>query len=293
MGRNLAAPNENAAPTLRDQYQYAKLAADADVIPYQYQKKPGDILVAVNYGASMGLSFSESLYRLNVIQGKPTMSAELVAAQVRKAGHKLRIYKDEANLSARATINRADDPDFEFSVTRDANWAHSMGLDKPDKKGNPSNYIKQPMTMLVWRAITAVAREACPEALFGAGYTPDELADEDVDNSAAPSQESPVSAVVVPTPKQRKELHDLLSKCGVKTKKQARTVISALADVDSDNVADIPDDTVLLLLENKSAVPARIQQLLAKKPQTEPAAAPPVDVAPAVSASVGGVDGTQ
>lgn len=293
MGRDLIAPKENAALTLRDQYQYAKLAADADIIPYQYQKNPGDILVAVNYGASMGLSFSESLYRLNVIQGKPTMSAELVASQVRKAGHKLRIYKDEAALSVRATIHRADDPDFEFSVKRDANWAHSMGLDKPDKKGNPSNYIKQPMTMLVWRAITAVAREACPEALFGAGYTPDELADEDIDNSAAPAQEPPVSAVVVPTPEQRKELHDLLSQCGVKTKKQARTVISALADVDSDNVADIPDDTVLLLLENKSAVPARIQQLLAKKPQTEPAAAPPVDVAPTVSASVGGVDGAQ
>ena len=31
--------------------------------------------------------------------------------------------------------------------------------------------------MLQWRAITAVARLACPEALYGVTYTPDEAAD--------------------------------------------------------------------------------------------------------------------
>ena len=46
-----------------------------------------------------------------------------------------------------------------------------MGLTSKD------NYKKQPGTMLQWRAISAVARLACPEALYGVAYTADELGD--------------------------------------------------------------------------------------------------------------------
>lgn len=166
---------------LNEQIQYANEVSKASIIPMAYRGKPADIIVAIGFGQSMGLSPAESLYRINVIQGKPTMSAELIAAQVRKAGHKLRISKDEASLSVTATIVRSDDPDYPISVTRDRAWAQQMGLTGKD------NYRKQPLTMLTWRAITACAREACPEALFGVAYTPDEMHDMD---------ETPVEAVV-------------------------------------------------------------------------------------------------
>ena len=70
-----------------------------------------------------------------------------------------------------ATIIRADDPDFPHVVTRDMAWAKKMGLDGKD------NYKKQPLTMLQWRAISGVARLACPEALYGVAYTADEIRD--------------------------------------------------------------------------------------------------------------------
>ncbi|EMZ42686.1 MULTISPECIES: hypothetical protein [Atopobium] len=159
------------APSLPDQMSISKALAQSDIIPVSYRGKAANVLVAMQFGQSMGLSPAESLYRINVINGKPTMSAELVAAQVRKAGHKLRISKDEKHMSATCTIVRCDDPDYPFSATRDASWAHQMKLDTKD------NYQKQPLTMLTWRAITACAREACPEALFGVAYTPDEMFD--------------------------------------------------------------------------------------------------------------------
>lgn len=173
-------------PTLSEQISIAEALAPSDIIPASYQGKPANIVVAMEFGQSMGLSPAESLYRINVIKGKPTMSAELVAAQVRKAGHKLRISKDVARTSATCTIVRADDPDYPFTVTRDAAWAKQMGLSDKD------NYVKQPLTMLTWRAITACAREACPEALFGAGYTPDEMDDFDTPESV------PIAAQVEP-----------------------------------------------------------------------------------------------
>ena len=156
---------------LTEQMDYARAVSSGSMLPDAYRGKPADILLAVGLGQSMGLSPAESLYRIAVIKGKPTASAELIAANVRKAGHKLRVTTDEAGVRVKATIIRADDPDFPFEVVRDMDWARGMGLaDQP-------NYKKQPLTMLQWRAISAVARLAAPEALYGVQYTPDELAD--------------------------------------------------------------------------------------------------------------------
>ncbi len=163
---------------LQEQMNYSRALADSTIIPDSYRGNPANILIAMDFGRSMGLSPAESLYRINVIKGKPTMSAELIASSVRKAGHKLWVEKDPEKISVTAFIQRKDDPDHIFSETRDATWAHSMGLDRPDRNGNPSNYQKQPMTMLKWRAITAVAREACSEALYGVAYSPDEMMDD-------------------------------------------------------------------------------------------------------------------
>lgn len=157
--------------TLSEIMQFGAQVKGASILPASYQNNPANVVIAATLGASMGLSPAESLYRINVIQGKPTASGELIASMVRKAGHKLRIEKDEKHMSVTASIVRADDPDFTFSVTRDRAWAEGMGLTKKD------NYQKQPLTMLTWRAVTAVAREACPEALYGVDYTPDEMTD--------------------------------------------------------------------------------------------------------------------
>lgn len=175
---------ELAKISVRDQMAIAQALSKSSIVPDSYAGKPANILVAIGLGQSMGLSPAESLYRINVIKGKPTASAELIASQVRKAGHKLRISKDVEHTSVTCTIIRKDDPDYPFTVTRDIAWAHNLGLDKPSRNGTPSNYTKQPMTMLTWRAITAAAREACPESLYGVAYTPDEMHDFDVTSPA-------------------------------------------------------------------------------------------------------------
>jgi len=178
------------AGTLAEQIDYARAVQSAQLLPQAYRGKPADIMIAVGLGQAMGLTAAESLYRIDVIQGKPTASAELIAANVRKAGHRLRVQGDETTCTA--TIIRADDPEFPFTVTRDLAWAQSMGLTGKD------NYKKQPGTMLQWRAITAVARLACPEALYGVAYTADEIAD--MPRSAAPARSGLAAALAADTP---------------------------------------------------------------------------------------------
>ena len=172
---NAAAPGSD----LTAQMDYARAVSGAAMLPQAYRGKPADIMLAVGLGQSMGLAPAEALYRIDVIQGTPTASAELIASNVRKAGHTLRVRVDEAAGSVTATIIRRDDPDYEHTVVRDMAWAKQMGLDKKD------NYRKQPLTMLQWRAVTAVARLAASEALYGVGHTADEV--RDTVPSAAPT----------------------------------------------------------------------------------------------------------
>lgn len=182
--------------TLTEQMDFARTVVArveggaVSILPESYRGNPANVLIAVGLGASMGLSPAESLYRIAVIKGKPTAGAELIAANVRKAGHRLRVTGTDSTCTA--TVVRADDPDFEFAVTRDLAWARQMGLASND------NYRKQPGTMLQWRAITAVARLACPEALYGVAYTADEVTDIGAVEAAPPSGAERVRAALHP-----------------------------------------------------------------------------------------------
>lgn len=176
--------------TISEQKDLANLYAESTLLPEAYRKKPADIFVAVTLGQSVGLSPIQSLAEINVIKGKPTMSATLIAAQVRRAGHKLRIEVEETpgKECAICTIIRRDDPEHPFVSKRDRAWAQRMGL------LNNSNYIKQPATMLKKRAITDCARDACSEALCGIDYTPDEMSDFDDVEATVEEHEEPTKS---------------------------------------------------------------------------------------------------
>ena len=173
--------HEPQALALPEQMQYAEIVTKGDMVPQAYRNKPANALIAIGLGQAMGLSPAESLYRIDVIQGKPAASAELIAANVRKAGHRLRVETDPGSMSVTATIYRADDPDYPHTVTRDMQWAKDMGLTNKDQ------YKKQPLTMLEWRAIAACARKACSEALYGVQYVTGELGDFPDKPTPAPS----------------------------------------------------------------------------------------------------------
>lgn len=172
--------------TFGEQMHFAEVISQAKgMLPRAYEGNPANVLVAVQYGASLGIEPMAALQNIDVIQGTPTLSAKAVAAMVRAAGHRLYLDEDETNKAVTCTIIRADDKDHPFRAVRDMAWAQQMGLTSKD------NYKKQPMTMLMWRAITACANKACPELFLGLGgaYTADEL--HDMDDMA------PVEATVV------------------------------------------------------------------------------------------------
>lgn len=173
---------------LPERMEYSKALAASDLLPKQYRNQPANVLVAVEYGRALGLEPMAAIQGIHVVEGKPTASAQLIGALVRMAGHILRVRGDDTQ--AVATIHRKDDPDFEFTSTWTMQRAAKAGI---AGKGVWKSY---PAAMLKARAITEVARDACPEVLAGVAYTAEELGAD----SAAQHTPPPVPPVPQPAP---------------------------------------------------------------------------------------------
>ena len=60
--------------TIDEQLRYAQTICNGSLVPKAYQKSPANVLIAMGFGQAMGLSPAESLYRITVINGKPSAS---------------------------------------------------------------------------------------------------------------------------------------------------------------------------------------------------------------------------
>lgn len=160
-------------PTLLEQkMMFAEHLSKANLLPVDYRGKAANVLLAIEAGEALGIAPITAINMIHVIQGKPTISSQLMASLVRNAGHRLRvqILKDDAGKRfARASLWRKDDPEFEFTAEWTWERATQAGLTSKDSWKNYS------ANMLKARAISEVCRDACPEVLAGISYTPDEL----------------------------------------------------------------------------------------------------------------------
>lgn len=165
--RALATRNDSADRNLDAATEYARRIAVSELLPEAYRGKPQNVLVAAEYGRSVGIDPITAIQMVHIIKGKPTASAQLVAALIRAAGHRLRVTWD--GTTALAEIIRSDDPEFTFRAEWTMDRAKEAGL-----TGN-ATYRNFGPNMLKARAITEVGRDACPEVLAGINYTADEV----------------------------------------------------------------------------------------------------------------------
>jgi hypothetical protein len=153
--------------SLTDKVEYAQHLASSALLPKQYQRQPANLLFAIEYAEMLQLPPMAAITGIHVIEGKPSASAALISALVRRAGHRLRVKGNDTK--AVAQIVRNDDPDFTFEVEWTIERAKNAGLT------NKAVWKNYPAAMLKARAVSEVAREACEEALSGMHYTPEEL----------------------------------------------------------------------------------------------------------------------
>lgn len=153
---------------MTDRIEHAKIVAQSSLIPAEYRGKPADIVWAMDIGDALGVPYTQVMQSMVVARGKMTMSADLMGAVVRRAGHKLRLRENGDSVTA--DLIRADDPDYTFTVTWDRAKAQAAGL-----WGSRGPWQQYPRQMLRARAITEVCRQGASDALAGTVYTPEEL----------------------------------------------------------------------------------------------------------------------
>lgn len=135
---------------------------------------PQAVLATILAGRELGLQAMASLRSIHIVEGKPTLSADLLRALVVQSGH-ARYFRCTERTAERATFEtqRGDDPPMSLTFTLEegrAMWA------KGEDAWNKSGWGKHPADMLVARASAKLARLVYPDVCFGL-YTPDELTD--------------------------------------------------------------------------------------------------------------------
>lgn len=181
----LARRAEGFGMTPHERYLYAQSLAPARQLPAMLRGSVADVLLRVEYGVSIGVPPISAISAVHVVDGKPTASAGLMSALVRKAGHRFRVWTEPdpdfpGEKKAIATVIRADDPDFEYRSEWTIERAIAAKLLKLDggklsatKSGSAWDTYRP--GMLKARATTEVCRDACEDVLLGVHYSPEEL----------------------------------------------------------------------------------------------------------------------
>jgi hypothetical protein len=156
-------------------YKACTTLAKSKMIPVSIQGKPEDIFAILVMGAEIGIKPMQALNSINVIQGKPTISPQLMMAMIRGKlpGCIIDIKQNPATETVTCKTARSKE-DLEAGLFYEAAWdmlrADKMGLSMKD------NYKKQAKTMLTWRAVAESCRMTFPDIIMGL-YVPEEFQD--------------------------------------------------------------------------------------------------------------------
>src|SRR5262245_12791227 len=79
-------PISFAPQSLGELMEFAKLISASAFVPQDYRGKPADILVAIQWGAELGLQPLQSLQGVSVINGRPSVWGDTALALIRASG---------------------------------------------------------------------------------------------------------------------------------------------------------------------------------------------------------------
>ena len=149
-----------APKDLDEAMRFADMLAGSSIVPKDYIGKPGNCLVAIQWGMELGLQPMQAMQSIAVINGRPSLWGDAMLALV-KAHPAFEWIKEECDGNvATCTIKRRGEPEVmqSFSLKE----AERAGL--TSKQGPWTQY---PRRMLQMRARGFALRDAFPDALRG------------------------------------------------------------------------------------------------------------------------------
>ena len=136
-------------------------------------------IVIKMYGDLLGIPWVAAMNTINVIQGKPTISPQLMIGLAQRSKLLENMSIEDDGTTCTVTVKRvgqsAHTESFgvaDAALMKTTEWTN--GSKREISLGEKSNWKQQPKTMRKWRAIAAAFRVVFPDLLLGF-YTPDEM----------------------------------------------------------------------------------------------------------------------
>lgn len=136
-------------------------------VPKALRGDPASVMACILTGDELGLGPMQSLRMVNVIEGRPAASAELMRALVNRAGHRVDVV--EARTDRVTLAGRRRDTGAQAAVT----WTMA-DAQRAKLTTNPA-WAKYPRSMLLARATSELCRMLFADVIGGL-YTPEETA---------------------------------------------------------------------------------------------------------------------
>ena len=191
--------------------------AESGLLRPALQGKPADVLTVLLVGHDLGLPASTALTKIHVIEGMPSLAAEVQVGLVRGRGHRIvpaegtdgGIVRNEHGhpTEARVTGTRSDNGD---TVTASYTTAEALAggligkirddgsVEARSKFGKPKPWETATADLLWARACTRLTRRLFSDVLGGVTYTAEELGEVEWSHEPAPNPEQAWLADVIP-----------------------------------------------------------------------------------------------
>lgn len=147
---------------LDEAMKFSKMIADSDICPKDFKGKEGNVLVAVQMGAELGIPPLQALQNIAVINGRPSVWGDALPALARN--HPKFVYIDEKfddqTMTATCKIKRKGEPEQIFTFSKD----DAIKANLWNKEGT---WQKYPKRMLKMRARAWAIRDVFSDALKG------------------------------------------------------------------------------------------------------------------------------
>ena len=137
-----------------------------ELVPRGFWGRPEAMMAAILLGRDLGIPDMIAMRRIYVVSGTPTLSADLVRALIRRAGHSL-VYEKRDSEACVLSGTRRDGGDS-LTVTWTLEDARTAGLTGP-------GWQKYPRAMLDARATTELGRALFSDCLGWAIYAPEDF----------------------------------------------------------------------------------------------------------------------
>lgn len=139
---------------------FCKYLADSDLVPKDFKGKPANCLIAMQWGAELGLKPLQALQNLAIINGRPALWGDAVIALVRSSPLCEFISETDDGQTATCRVKRRGEPEEvrTFSVEE----ARAAGLN-----GKQGPWTQYPKRMRQMRARAFALRDVFPDVLRG------------------------------------------------------------------------------------------------------------------------------